>query len=142
MNDHTINGGLLESDEPEHSSLARRAKYLSIIYFIISAFFLGISFIPFLIKRVEGNDPHMVSGAHAGSMQLLFFVLIIIAALIVFLLGKSLLKFSSEIDSAIQESADSRLKQSMTALELFFTILGLFSLLAFATVIVSILNFI
>jgi hypothetical protein len=140
MNNGILNSGLLESDEPENSSLSKRAKYLSIIYFIISVSLLGASFIPFLIKRVEGNDPHMVSGANAGSMQLLFFVLINIAALLVFLLGNSLLKFSLEMKNLFNVDCPPSLKPVMYRLEGFFTILGVFSLLTFAAVVIAILN--
>ena len=140
MNDGITNNGLIEAEEPENSSLSKRAKFLSIIYFIFSISLLGASFIPFLIKRVEGNDPHMVSGAHAGSMQLLFFVLINIAALLVFLMGSSLLKFSSEIKNTIQDEYSPGLKKAIIPLEGFFTMLGVLSILAFAACVIAVLN--
>ncbi|MFI5211641.1 MAG: hypothetical protein ACHQIH_02070 [Ignavibacteria bacterium] len=140
MNDQIITNCLIEIEEPEYSSLSKRAKYLSLIYFTISVSFFGASFIPFLIKRVEGNDPHMVSGAHAGSMQLLFFVLINIAALIVFLMGNSLLKFSSEIKNTLHDVYNPEFKKTIIPLESFFTILGVLSILAFAACIIAVLN--
>jgi hypothetical protein len=136
MNDESINGGLIEAEEPENSSLSKRAKYLSIIYYTISVSLLGVSFLPFFMKRVEGNDPHLVSGALSGSMQLLYFVLINIGALIVFLLGGSLLKFSKAAEDA--EISDS----AITILGRCFMILGVFSAASYIAGLIAILNFV
>ena len=140
MNDGIITNGLIESEEPEYSSLSIRAKYLSILYFIISLSLLGTSFIPFFMKRVEGYDSHQVSGAMFGSIQLLYFVLINIAALLVFLLGNRMLKFSSEIKNIPQDEYSPSLKKAIIPLESFFILLGAFSLLAIAAVLIAILN--
>lgn len=134
MNDQIINSGLLENDEPEYSSLSKLAKFNSIIYFIGAVSLFIASFIPFFMKRVEGYDPHLVSGAQSGSMQLLFFVLINIGALIVFLLGSSLFRFSAAVkDNELSESATKILYR-------FFVILGVFSAAAYLAGFIIILN--
>ena len=136
MNDVIINSGLLDTEEPQYSSLAKRAKFISMIYFISAVSLFAASFIPFFMKRTVGYDPHLVSGALSGSMQLLFFVLINIGALIVFLLGSSLLKYSKAAeDTDLSDPA-------MIILGQFFLILGVFSAVSYTAGLIAILNFI
>jgi len=140
-----MNSGIISSNQIEHvetkfSSISWWTRLISIIYFINAVIFFCASFIPFFIKRTEGYDSYMISGAHSGTIQLLLFVIINTAAIFSFMLGYYLIKFSAAFhntESLIE--AVSVLEPVLKNLKSFFKIFGILIMAVYIIAIIALL---
>src|SRR3990172_12488578 len=140
MNSGIVSTNHIEYTEPKFSSITKWTRFISIIYFINAVIFFAASCIPFFIKRTEGFDPYFISGAHSGTIQLLLFVLINIVAVISFLLGYYLIKFSFSFhNSEGILGVINGLEPALAHLKSFFKIFGIIILAFYIIGVIALL---
>ena len=130
MNTHSVNSGILVRSEHEKWPVSRWTKFLSVTLFAEAVILFFISFMLFFVKRTEGVDPHMVSGAYSGTAQLTFFITVNILAVIIALQGYYLYFFNNEPEI------------HNDFLRLFFKTAGITSIPIFIIIISGILFFV
>ncbi len=120
------------SDQTAHEKwpVSKWMRFLSIELFSEAVILFFVSFLIFLIKRTEGVDSFMVSGAFDGTTQLTYFVSVNILSLILALHGYYLFFFNNE-----SEIHDDHLR-------LFFKTAGMTSIPVFILVVSVTLYFI
>ena len=120
------------SDQTAHEKwhVSKWIKFLSITLFAEAVILFFISFLLFFIKRTEGVDSFMISGAFEGTTQLTFFVSVNILSVILALEGYYLYFFDNE-----SEIHDDHLR-------LFFKTAGITSFPVFIIIVSGVLFYV
>ncbi|MEO8512452.1 MAG: hypothetical protein ABI543_02720 [Ignavibacteria bacterium] len=130
MRTHTLGHGILEQSEHEKWPVSKWTKFLSITLFAEAVILFFISFLLFFVKRTEGVDSFMISGAFEGTTQLTFFISVNILSVIIALQGYYLYFFNNE--SEIQDDY----------LRLFFKTAGITSIPIFIIIVSGVLFYV
>lgn len=120
INTESISEEVIISNSP----IYRWSRLVSYYLFTYSTLFFVSSFIIFFIKRTNGTDPHMVSGAYPGTIQLLVFTLAFIASLFTLLLGYYLYRFSEAYENIDEDYLGSEMKGAVKNMEKYLRLLG------------------
>ncbi len=120
INTESYSGELIINTSP----IYKRSRLISYTLFIYAVSFFASSFVIFFLKRTYGVDPHMVSGAYPGTIQLLVFILANIAALFMLMLGYYLYRFSGDYENIDEEYLGKQAKEAMEQLGKFLKLLS------------------
>lgn len=116
MKSQTLSNGILDIENHEKWSVSKWGKFISTAYFTDAVILFLFSFLLFFVKRAQGNDPYMVSGAYNGTTQLTYFICVNMLSMIIAVSGYYLYKFSSvnnfkdELKDAVEISDNERLR--------------------------------
>ncbi len=101
MSTHSIVSGILGQSAHERWPVSKWSKFISITLFSQAVVLFIISFLLFFVKRTNDIDPRLISGAFSGTIQLTYFIVINIFALILALQGYYLFYYKDEaVDSS------------------------------------------
>jgi hypothetical protein len=121
INTESYSGELIINNSPVY----KQSRLISYTLFIYAVLFFASSFVIFFLKRTYGVDPHMVSGAYPGTVQLLVFVLANSTALFMLMLGYYLYRFSGVYENIDEEYLGKHAKAAMEQLGKFLKLLSI-----------------
>lgn len=133
MKAQTLSHGILDMEDHEKWTVSKWTKFISTAYFAEAIILFLFSILLFIVKKTEGVDSYMITGAHAGTTQLTFFVLVNLLAMVFAVSGYYLYQFTKEY--MIEENINDYLRQ-------YFKVTGIASIPVFCMFITGILFFV
>jgi hypothetical protein len=133
INTESYSGELIINNSPVY----KRSRLISYTLFIYAVLFFASSFVIFFLKRTYGVDPHMVSGAYPGTVQLLVFVLANSTALFMLMLGYYLYRFSGVYENIDEEYLGKQAREAMGKLGKFLKLLSMGLIASLALLFIS-----
>lgn len=126
MSTHSIIPASMERSEHERWPVSKWSKFISLTLFSEASILFLLSFLLFFVKRTYDTDPRLISGAFSGTIQLTYFIVINIFALILALQGYYLFYFKDEA----ADSSDNLRKffkvAGVSIIPLFITVVTVF----------------